>query len=103
MAKMPTEFKEKFDVFYDGCGKIYDEYWDRMGFTHTKDEFRYTVGRRYVKVFCGNSIHSFVDMVMGSVLKPAGCNKPAKHARGNVFDDCNGLAGMTHHGPYYLK
>lgn len=100
---MTHEFKEKFDIFYDGCGVVYDEYWVRNGFTHGKDEFRYTVGRRYVKVICGHSVHSFVDMKNGDVLKPAGAKAPAKHARGNINDVNNGLAGMTAYGPYYLK
>ena len=100
---MTPEFKEKFDVFFDGCKEVYDAHWKRMEFTHEKDEFRYTIGRRYVKVICGSGVHSFVDMALGSVLKPAGWNKPAKHARGNIYDDNNGLAGMTSFGPYYLK
>lgn len=33
-----------------------------------------------------SSIHSFIDAETGEVFKPAGLNKPAKGARGNVTD-----------------
>jgi hypothetical protein len=45
---------------------------------------------------------------VGDVLKAAGYKKPAKHARGNIFDDHNGLRGrsgqreMAWTGPEYL-
>ena len=44
----------------------------------------------------------------GDVLKPASYKKPAKHARGNIFDEWNGLRGadgqhpMQWTGPHYL-
>jgi hypothetical protein len=37
------------------------------------------------------------------VLKPAGWKTPAKHARGNIFDDRNGLKHMGMYGPAYLR
>jgi hypothetical protein len=39
----------------------------------------------------------------GDVMKPAGYNKPAKHARGNIFDNDNGLSCIEWTGPAYLK
>ncbi len=102
MAVMNLETQIKFDTFFQGCKDVRDAYWERMDFTHEKDVFSYKVGRRYVKITCGYSVHTFVDMTNGDVLKPAGHSKPAKHARGNIYDKDNGLKGMTPHGPYYL-
>jgi hypothetical protein len=38
----------------------------------------------------------------GDVLKAASYKKPAKHARGNIFDDDNGLKNVGPYGPAYL-
>jgi hypothetical protein len=100
--KMKPEFKEAFDKYFAGCQEVYDAYIVRNGFDSQWKEFSFTVGRKYVKVIGGGGVHSFVNMINGDVLKPAGWSKPAKHARGNVYDMSNGLAGMTAQGPYYL-
>lgn len=92
MAKLSPEFDKKFQVYFKGAKAIADT-----------NLFSYKIGRRYVKVISGHSVHSFVDMNNGDVLKPASYSAPAKHARGNINDDMNGLAGMTPYGPYYLK
>jgi len=53
------------------------------------------------------SVQSFIDMkegkTLGDVLKPAGWAKPAKGARGNIFDEKNGCGRMTAHGPAYNR
>src|SRR5436189_184485 len=54
-------------------------------------------GKRYgrvVRIEAGQtsgSAHAFIDATNGDVLKPAGWKAPAKHARGNIFDDHGGL------------
>jgi hypothetical protein len=40
-------------------------------------------------------------MTNGDVLKPASWKAPAKGARGNIFDEHNGLNRMTEYGPEY--
>jgi hypothetical protein len=101
---MVPEFNEKFLSYLKGCQEVHDDYIGRHGFTESqRDELTFKVGRRYVKVIMGSSVHSFVDMKNGNVLKPAGWSAPAKHPRGNIYDENNGLAGMTFCGPYYLK
>ena len=100
---MTLEFKKNFEIFFEGCQKIYDKYWEQMGFSHQKDEFSFSVGKKYVKVFYGGSVHSFVDMTNGNVLKPASWATPAKGSRGNIFDEKNGLGRMTAYGPQYNK
>lgn len=64
-------------------------------------------GRRYIRVVrrdrSQRSAHAFIDIANGDVLKPASWKTPAKHARGNIFDDANGLRYMTDLGPAYLR
>ena len=60
-------------------------------------------GTRYVRVMRDNSAHAFIDRTNGDVLKPATWRAPAKHARGNIFDNKNGLGSMGHYGPAYLR
>ena len=50
-----------------------------------------------------SSVHAFIDRSSGDVLKPASWARPAKHARGNVFDAQNGLGSMGPYGPAYLR
>ena len=50
-----------------------------------------SVGRKYLKVFSDNgvqqSVTAFIDRNDGQIYKPAGWAAPAKHARGNLFDE----------------
>lgn len=63
-------------------------------------------GRRYVKVVAAygvqRSVWAFLDQTNGDVLKPSGWNAPAKHARGNLFDETGGLGRVGPYGPAYL-
>lgn len=59
-------------------------------------------GRKYAKVSTHvpggwGSVHSFVVLETGDILKPASFNAPAKHARGNIFED-GGIRALTTHG-----
>jgi hypothetical protein len=78
-----------------------------------------TSNARYVRIWrserggTSRSIHCFIDgrgglidkvpHRKGDVLKPASWKKPARHARGNVFDDDVGLSAMGPYGPAYLR
>lgn len=63
------------------------------------ERIEHTVGKRYAKLFTlrpevnadyeitgyrPSSAFAFIDLTTGNILKPAGCNTPAKHARGNI-------------------
>jgi hypothetical protein len=49
------------------------------------------------------SIHAFVELKTGDIFKPASCKVPAKHARGNIFED-GGRASLTNSGSVrYLR
>ena len=66
-----------------------------------------TAGRRgpkYAKLWRGethtgseptrNSIHAFVEIATGDIFKPASTKAPAKHKRGNIYEDA-GRACLT--------
>lgn len=50
----------------------------------------------------GRSVYCFIDRNNGDILKAASWKAPAKHARGNIFND-DPLQGTTIHGVIYLK
>ena len=106
--KSTQEFDQALDRFISGARKIMNENHDNNGYTFPKDILITTKGRRYTKVIrrnsdgSGGSVHCFIDK-NGDVLKAASWKIPAKHARGNIFDEHNGLAAMTPYGAVYLR
>ena len=105
--------QEKFDialrVFVEGCQNIHTDYMAREFPSATPDNIYSKIGKRYAKIIrsrtdgTNTSVHCFVDMTNGDVLKAAGWVSPAKHARGNIFDDHDGLRHMNEYGPNYLR
>ena len=65
-------------------------------------------GRKYIRIVReqtkgeGRSVHCFVDVSNGDILKADGWKKPAKHARGNIYSD-NPMDAMDDHGAKYLR
>ncbi len=81
---------------------------DSQGFKWACPTFEVTTGKKYAKVWNVDhnghrSIHCFVTLENGDILKAATYKAPAKHARGNIFDDDNGLQALTPHGVRYLR
>ena len=65
-------------------------------------------GQKYIRVVrsdgsSSRSVHCFIDMTDGNVLKSASWKSPAKHARGNIFNSDNGLGCMNEYGTNYLR
>jgi hypothetical protein len=57
--------------------------------------------RKYTKICTERtgtpvSAYAFIDNATGDLFKPAGFNGPAKHARGNIFDE----TALKACGPY---
>ena len=101
-------FKEKFDSFLKGCQTIVDEYMKKNYPNLSTFVLVAETGRRYIRVMrtkgdTNESCWAFVDQTNGNVLKPATYKAPAKHARGNIFDDKNGLGSIGPYGPAYLR
>ena len=67
--------------------------------------FTVDFGRKFARIVrndAGQSVHCFVDMTNGDVRKAAGWKAPAKHARGNINDDSQGMDAMTPYGAVYM-
>lgn len=96
-------------VFVEGCQNIHTDYMAREFPNAAPDEISYTVGKRYIRIVrkrvdgTQGSVHCFVDMTNGDVLKAMGWLAPAKHVRGNIFDEWDGLKNMNEYGPAYLR
>jgi hypothetical protein len=102
-------FDAHLESFLAGCYTISNDHRLKHYPNCPEVKFKGQPGKRYVKVIrcdangVGESVHCFVDKTNGDVLKAAGWAKPAKHARGNIFDDTNGLGRMGEYGPAYLR
>lgn len=106
---MEQAFKEKLESFVAGAQAKVNENHERKKLPPLlRVELAYTVGPKYIRVIAkeGNRIGGyafcFVDKTNGDVLKPASYKGPAKHARGNIFNEDNGLGGVTAYGAAYL-
>lgn len=65
-------------------------------------------GKRYVKLIITSkyedkSVYGFVDKTNGDILKAASWKVPAKHARGNIYDENTYASAATTYGISYLK
>lgn len=95
----------EFQKFMVGVEKISH---DNAAKNITKPEFKAKFNKKYIRIERkdsknSGSVHAFVDRQTGDVYKPASWKTPAKHARGNIFDNKNGLGFMGPYGPGYLK
>ena len=96
----PEDFKKALDSWLAGAQRIIDTYNAKMGFKDV-EKLSITVGKAYYKI-ASKSVHAFISK-NGDVLKPASWKAPAKGARGNIFDEHNGLGRMGPYGPGYNK
>ena len=93
----------QFKTWFDGYQKKVNDHYNQDFPSLEKPKFEARQGGRYIKIIQGNSVTTFIDRTNGDVLKSASANAPAKHARGNIFHDDNGLTCMTNYGPCYLR
>lgn len=70
------------------------------------DVFSFRIGKRYAKVIKTTwggegqrSVHCFIDLETGNLLKAAGWKKPAKGIRGNIFNESKPFHG----GDFYIR
>lgn len=101
-------FDEALRVFVEGCQKIHTDHMARHFPNLPPDEISSQLGKKYAKIVRrgdhqSGSVHCFVDMINGDVLKAASWKVPAKHARGNIFDEHHGLRHMNEYGAAYLR
>jgi hypothetical protein len=100
---------ETFINWLNACNTLLTEYMARLYPNNPKEHLEAIQGSRYIKIVrksidsTGRSAWAFIDRTNGDVLKPAGWASPAKHARGNLFDEHKGMAHISAYGPAYLR
>jgi hypothetical protein len=99
----PVVFQGPFEKWFKQCDSLYqDGRRKKLGY-----HLNYKFGRKYIKVLSstGNQTGTwaFVELETGNIYKPAGWRKPAKHARGNIFDKDGGMKYMQWTGPMYME
>ena len=103
LANGPREFHEALDRFFAGVKRISDDYMNAKYPRLTKPNFELQELQKRWRVVRDTGAHCFIDKATGDVLKAETWARPAKHARGNIFDDHNGLEKMGPYGPAYLR
>ena len=97
------EFSRVFRQWFDAARKAFKDY-----MKNGKEDLDYTDGKKYIRIFqitAGGQKYAwaFIDKTTGDVLKPDGWKRPAKHARGNIFDEHGGMKFVGPFGPAYLR
>lgn len=101
-------FPQKLATFVEGVQAMVSKHYAAELTNLTPPVFTVTEGRRYLRVVrtetfgASRSVFCFVDKTNGDILKAATWKAPAKHARGNVFDE-NPLDAVTRCGAKYLR
>ena len=101
-----SEFNTAFVKFFIGLTDLIEEHYTTQFKNLTVPTLSVDKGRKYARIVVDNGVqkhvHCFIDMTNGNVLKAAGWKAPAKHARGNIFNDDAGMNGVTVHGARYM-
>lgn len=101
------DFDTALNTFLDGIRAKLAAHFAKHFPSSTPPMIEISKGRRYIRVIkndvVSRSVHCFVDTTNGDVLKADGWKTPAKHARGNIFNDNNGLDGVSVWGATYLR
>jgi hypothetical protein len=107
------DFNDALVKFVEGVQEISNDYFAKHLTRLVPDLYQVEGGKKYIKISKtdnggegSKSVHSFIVTVddprkgqrMGDVLKPASWKAPARHARGNIFSDKNGLEAVNDHG-----
>ena len=101
------QFKDVLEQFLNKWQDVIYEYFAKNFETLEPSMLRYKIGKRYVKVSkCDNgslvgSVSAFIDMDNGDIYKSASSKAPAKHARGNIYSNINGMEAIDESG--YVK
>ena len=103
--------KSRLEMYMDMLQWKMDEYFKANGFTFSDPpKFRADLGNKYARVIKvdqlngGRSVHTFVNMDNGDILKSGGWKAPAPNGvRGNIFDTDLGASVVNEQGANYLR
>ena len=117
MIRLKDLLKEVVDPKFDKAASAFLKAAQALIDRHMKKSFpnlprkvlRFAKGRKYWRIESvdqgqsSGSAWAFLNTENGDVLKPASWRAPAKHARGNIYDNQGGMKGVGPYGPAYLR
>jgi hypothetical protein len=108
---MEQNLQQKLTQFVAGVQELLNK--EYLTHPASTPRISFSEGKKYIRVirqrpcvygvFEDESVYCFIDTTNGDVLKAASWKAPAKHKRGNIFDQWNGLRNCSWTGPAYLK
>lgn len=105
MLKSNAEFVNASNAFLVGAQAIIDADFAKNYPNSKAPSLIFGGGSKYLRVERvgpgERSVHCFLNMENGDVLKAAGWKAPAKGARGNIYNEDRGLGRMGVYGPAY--
>ena len=105
----PIDVQERILGYVDMVQGKMDAYWERNGFTHSDPQhISVDYGKKYARVVhessTQRSVHTFVNMINGDILKAGGWKAPAPNGvRGNIFAEDFGAAAVNEYGASYIN
>ena len=105
----PIDVQERLNLYVEMVQGKMNAYYEMMNFTHSApDDITVDYGKKYARVVHANgvqrSVHTFVNMINGDILKSGGWKAPAPNGvRGNIFENDFGASVVNEYGASYLK
>lgn len=114
----PAEYATKLDMFVSEVQNMVNANFAEMHPSLTPDVITYTSGRKYDRIVTegrnhdgsptNRGVYCFIQKIptssgkVGDILKADSWERPAKHARGNIFAE-DMMRGVTSYGAVYLR
>ena len=103
--------KSRLELYMAMVQEKNDAYFKMMGFTFSDPpHVSADIGRKYARVVKndqlngGRSVHTFVNLDNGDILKSGGWSAPQVNGvRGNIFETDLGADRVNEHGANYIK
>ena len=107
----PIDVQERINGYVEMVQGKMNDYWNLMNYTHAAPHNIYVeYGKKYARVVHADasgpsrSVHTFVNMINGDILKSGGWKAPAPNGvRGNIFENDFGASVVNEFGASYLK
>ena len=105
----PIDVQERLNLYVEMVQGKMNAYYEMMNFTHSSpDDITVDYGNKYARVVHENgvqrSVHTFVNLKNGDILKSGGWKTPAPNGvRGNIFANDFGANVVNEYGASYLK